>query len=55
MTTPHRIVAFAHTDAPRRTRVGTISQSELRDLGYKSFVNTALGPTNTSSASVTPS
>lgn len=54
MSLPQMIVAFAPIDAPRRTTVGVISQSGFTARGYMSLVNTALGPTNTSSSRVTP-
>src|SRR5262249_7855218 len=53
--TPHTIVAFAPIDAPRPTWVGTIFQSVEVARGRRSFVKVALGPTNPSSAIVTPS
>ena len=44
----------APIDAPRRTSVGSNSHRSPDARGYRSFVNTAEGPTNTSSSSVTP-
>src|SRR5438067_7174925 len=54
ISTPQTMVAFAPIDAPRPTTVGITSQSVAAARGYRSFVNTAPGPTNTSSSIVTP-
>ena len=54
MSLPHTIVAFAPIDAPWPTTVGVTAQSSANARGTRSLVNTALGPTNTSSPTVTP-
>ena len=54
ISTPHTMVAFAPTDAPRLTRVGVGCQSAFTARGSRSFVKAADGPMNTSSASSTP-
>jgi hypothetical protein len=52
---PHRIVAFAPMLAPRATPVATNASLRLTAArGVRTLVNTADGPTNTSSASTTP-
>jgi hypothetical protein len=54
--TPQTTVAFAPIVAPRPTRV--CSKARRRSVparGVRTFVNTADGPTNTSSSSATPS
>ena len=51
---PQTRVAFAPIDALRRTRVGVTTQSGATARGVRSLVNTAPGPTKTSSASSTP-
>src|SRR5690606_18442661 len=53
---PHTTVAFAPIVAPRLTRVrwySCLRETALR--GFSTFVNTMLGPQNTSSSSSTPS
>jgi hypothetical protein len=52
---PGRSVAFAPMDAPARTTVRANASGRWRLRGNGSFVNVALGPTKTSSSSVTPS
>src|SRR5512134_515239 len=54
--TPQTTVALAPIVAPRRTRVRRYSA--LREMwlrGFITFVNTQLGPQNTSSSRTTPS
>jgi hypothetical protein len=51
---PQTRVALAPIEAPRRTRVGVIFQSGFCARGRRSLVNTAHGPTKTSSSIVTP-
>jgi hypothetical protein len=54
MSRPHTTVALAPIDAPRPTIVATIVQFAWCARGKRSLVNTALGPTNTSSCNDTP-
>ena len=54
IVTPHRTVTLAPMLAPRSTRVSTRTQSSLVARGNRSLVKVADGPTNTSSAIVTP-
>jgi hypothetical protein len=56
IATPHTIVAFAPIVAPRPTRVATTAaRRSIVARGFFTLVNTADGPTNTSSSSTTPS
>jgi hypothetical protein len=53
--TPQTIVALAPIDAPRRTTVALYSFLRSTWLrGFTTFVNTADGPRNASSSTVTP-
>jgi hypothetical protein len=53
---PQTIVQFAPSVAPRRTSVRRYScLRTTAERGFSTFVNTMLGPQNTSSSSVTAS
>jgi hypothetical protein len=54
ISTPQTIVQLAPNVAPRRTIVSRYSSlRETAERGLYTFVNTMLGPQNTSSSSVT--
>lgn len=56
IVTPHTTVTLAPIDAPRHRRVGRYSFFRLmKARGFMTLVNTADGPTKTSSSRVTPS